>query len=152
MIKKIFTVVVLITMAMFAVGMAHCATPTEAQQQATLLKVEKQWAKKLGIIIPVNFAVKPETEMFAKYLEGGGHVLIGNLYGLSGAADEKGDTVFVWVMRLQDYPEWGDPKKVRRDQIDSVVHELVHVLYRTWGQETATARTADLFIKGKIDK
>lgn len=134
----------------FGIGLAG-KLPTEAQQQASLLKVEKKWAAKLGVTIPVKFAVKPEVEMLATYIQIGGHPF-GEIYGLSGPEDEKGETGFVWIMRLQDYPEWADAKKIKRDQVDSVVHELVHLLYHTWGSEAATARTADLLIKGKIDK
>lgn len=137
-----------ITMAVVAPA---AKLPTEAQQLAAMQKVEKQWAAKLGVILPVKFAIKTEAEIIAEWVEIG-HLPMGPIYGLSWPADEKGESVNIWVMRLQDYPEWADPKKIQRDQIDTVVHELVHVLYHSWDQETVTARLADLFIKGKIDR
>lgn len=126
--------------------------PTVAAQQKELLAYEKLWAGKLGVTIPATFAVKSEIDMIKKHVEITGKEPTGILYGLSWPSNPEGTEVTVWIMRIQDYPEYADARKAHRDQKDSVVHELIHLLYHTYGEEGVALNLADVMIKGHIER
>lgn len=121
--------------------------PTEAEQVKTLVKVEKQWIKKLKITTPIKFDVVPERQILTMFFASGGHPT-GFVYGSSFLEQEnEKDPVLLWVMRLQDYPAYASRSKIIKDQRNTVVHELIHIKLHTHGEEAAVDGLAGLLAK-----
>lgn len=133
-------------------GMVYGAEPSIAAQQKELAAYERVWAGKLGVVIPIRFEVKSELEIIRRHIELTGQLPTGMIYGLDGPTNTDGTEVFVWIMRLQDYPEYASSRKARRDQRDTVVHELVHILIHTYGEEGAVRHLADYMVKHRLDQ
>jgi hypothetical protein len=160
-------------LAIFLATTSLAAPPTVQQQQKTYEKELQKWAKAFYLDVSgVDFKVVSAGDMLVREVQMGGQPEM--LYGLSGRmpVDSEGRLLlppanaspestaaiahasgvkmqpFIWVLREQDYPWYSNARKIRIDQRNSTVHELIHVMSHTLNQEEFTRALANVLVKG----
>lgn len=118
-------------------GLLKADSPTKVvKQQKVAEKLLKQWKQnfkmdKVNITIEVGDMTKTK--------------------GALGLTDFNcvGHDACIYVLRQQDYPKFSSYAKVKKDQKNTVIHELLHVVTSGYSEESAIQRIADVFAEVK---
>lgn len=108
------------------------------QRQTThLLQIQKKYQKKFHLTeMPINMYVVPAHILWEVT---GGQAA----YGASGTVNGK---AVILIMRYEDYPDFSTVSRAKRDQENTVVHELLHLMIRAFSEENVVAIISNQFI------